>query len=642
MSVIRLQGGFAQLVPGLCLTTAGDAAPGAVTIDGATALNQCACAVYSEIMKAVLRNVLIAILSICLLSCGGGGARMIVLIIIDTLRADHLGCYGYDAIETPNIDRLAAEGTLYEKAITAVPVTLPSISTILTGAYPAQHGLRDNGPYQLSDEWETLAETLQQAGFVTGAFVSATVLSRDHNLAQGFDVYDDDMSPPYVPYHQEMIEIKEQFQGIERRAGVTVDRAIGWLRKLPRRDAFLMVHLFDPHVPRDPPPPFNETYEGRFYDGEIAYTDHELGRLFDALRKLEGRSQVLTVLVADHGEGLGDHGEQFHGDLLFDETVRVPLILHERGVSRGNRVGRLVRTIDIAPTICAAAGVEPPPWTIGAPLPASDADVTELNGRVDYLETFRPRLSRNWCELRGLRTEQWKLVDGPKLQLYDLSVDDGERSDVADTHPAIRDSLVQLMNTTALGSVHHGSHFAEALELSQEQRKKLESLGYITPKGTRTANTDTLAVWYFPPKERGAALGLPDPRDKVEASYHRIVAESYYSAAQSALEAGDFTTAAQRFGMAIRNKRDFPEAYLGMAEVARRVRRNDIATKYLREAREVMPHNVAIIDALADVLTQSGHVDSALAVVEEALDAGVTDSTLMARRAFLRRRAGTR
>lgn len=589
-----------------------------------------------------LLNLVVGVLTLSLFSCAGGGERLIVLLVVDTLRADHLGCYGYAAAATPNIDRLADEGTLYENAITAVPVTLPSVSTILTGAYPAQHGLRDNGPYQLGDEWVTLAERLRQDGFMTAAFVSAAVLSRDHNLAQGFDVYDDDMSVPYVPYHPEMIEIQDEFQGIERRADSTVDRAIAWLRNLPRRDAFLMVHLFDPHVPQDPPPPFREKYAGRFYDGEIAYVDEQVGRLLDAIHEFRGHSRVLTVFVSDHGEGLGDHGEHFHGDLLFEETVRVPLIVRGRGVTKGRRVKQMVRTIDIVPTICSAAEVEAPPWTVGRSLPGVAGGVATTEGRVAYIETFRPRLSRNWCELRGLRTPRWKLVEGPGFELYDLGVDPGETNNLSGSRPAIRDSLVALMNATGLGSVRHGSHFAEALELSEEHRKKLESLGYITTRQTQIVTTDSLAVWYFPPENRGAALGLPNPRDKVEASYNRVVAESYFSVAESALKAGDYTTAAQRFEMALRHKQDFPEAYLGMAEVARRVRRDDVATKYLREARRIMPRNPSIAGALADVLARSGHVDSALTVVEETIAAGVVDSTLIARRAVLRRESGDR
>ncbi|MDH3217645.1 MAG: sulfatase-like hydrolase/transferase [Candidatus Krumholzibacteria bacterium] len=591
-------------------------------------------------------HIVLAVLSLLLVSCGGARNRMVLLIVVDTMRADHLGCYGYGAIDTPHIDRLAHEGILYETAISAVPVTLPSVATILTGAYPLQHGLRDNGPYQLSDQWLTLAECLQQAGYSTGAFVSAAVLSRDHNLVQGFDVYDDDMAAPYVPHHPLMIPIKDQFQGTERRAELTVDRAMAWARNRGNQNIFLMVHLFDPHVPRDPPPPFPELYSQRLYDGEIAYVDREIGRLLAELRRTRRGSDILTIVVADHGEGLGDHEEELHGDLLFEETMRVPLILHGPGITPGARVEELVRTVDIVPTICAATGIKPPDWSIGTPLPRShskdEAGLSQSRqpvGRTAYLETFRPRLANNWCELRGLRTQHWKLIEGPGYELYDLSGDGKESDNVAEKHQGVRDSLIQVMDRVALRSFRRGSHFAESLDLSQEKVKKLESLGYITPTRARPPAGDSLAIWYFPPAQRGRALGLPNPRVQVAATYQRMMAESLCGSARAALRKGDLQEAARLYQQAIRHKETLAVAHLGLAEVARRAGRMDTAVSTLEAAQNVLPEDPAIAGALTDALVTVGRFDEALRVVEHAINTGFADSVLYEKRAGLRERS---
>lgn len=563
------------------------------------------------------------------------------------MRADRLGCYGYESIETPHMDRLAAEGILYENAISAVPVTLPSITTILTGAYPVQHGIRDNGPYRLGDQWVTLAERMQEAGFVTGAFVSGTVLSRDHNLVQGFDEYDDDVSAPYEPYQDAMKSLRDQFQGIERRAGLTVDRALEWLGGQPAQEVFLLVHFFDPHLPYDPPPPFRSTYKGRYYEGEIAYVDHEVGRLFEGIDKHRKPSEVFTVLVSDHGEGLGDHDEMLHGDLLFEETIRAALIVRGEGVAPGARAKQVVRTVDIVPTICAAANIDPPDWGVGNPLPGIEFrggpdshSPKNPFGKVAYMETFRPRLARNWCELRGVRTDRWKLIEGPGLELYDLSVDPKETENVIAQYGAVADSLLPLMDEFAFWSVRRGSHFAASLELSEEQRRKLRSLGYVTPESSEPATSDSLAVWCFPPDERGPALGLPHPRTKVAASFRRNVANSYYRTAIAAMERGDLENATWGFQMALRYKKDYPKAYLGLAEVERRAGRSQAALKHLQQAQSVLPKDPVIAGELADGFAAIGRVDDALQVIDDAIAVGFADSALVEKRAALRREAG--
>ncbi len=564
----------------------------------------------------------LAVVALLAASAGRPQPRLVVLIIIDTLRADHLGCYGHDAIETPHLDQLAREGTLYAQAITAAPVTLPSVTSIMTGAYPVQHGIRDNGAYQLGDAWCTVGERFAEAGYRTGAFVSAGVLGREHRLDQGFEVYDDDFGAPFTIYDPVIDALDVARQGIERRANDTVDQALAWALDHRGEDLFLCLHLFDPHLPRDPPPAFRRAYAHNLYDGEIAFTDSEIGRLLAGLRVAWSPREMLTVVVGDHGEGLGDHEEELHGFLLFDELVRVPLILHGRGIRSGQRVAEVVRTIDIAPTICAIAGLTTPDDCVGHLLPGvSPAGGNELAympaggsfGRVAYLETLRPRLSHNWCEQRGLRTERWKLVTGPDPELYDLVADPGERHNLAVRLPQVRDSLCSLMDAVGLAARSRDAHAAGRVAMSPEQEERLRSLGYVTRSGSApAANTesavaeeDSVALWGFSREARGVTLGLPSPRETLPAYNRRLAARSHL-----------------RVGMAALSRDDL-----------------DAAEAALHKAASIDPQFADPHLRFAEVCSRRGDAAGALRVLEAALAAGLASPEIYERLAALRRGA---
>lgn len=573
--------------------------------------------------------------SLFLGSCGEPGPKLVVLLVVDTLRADRLGCYGYEEIETPNIDRIAAEGVLYDNAMTTVPVTLPAMSSIFTGTYPPQHGVRDNGSYELSSSWTTLAETLKAHGFSTGAFVSAAVLDPVHNLSQGFDVYDADVSMYYQPYSPLLAPIDDEIQGIERRAEVTVDRALEWLRTQDGNDAFLVVHLFDPHLPRDPPPPFREQYAGREYEAEIAYADQELGRLLESIDELRDLDDALIVFLADHGEGLGEHGETLHGDLLHEATTRVPLIVRGPGLPKGRRVSGVVRTVDVYPTVCAYLALPTPDAIVGSPLlelglePVGPPTTSARFRTTAYLETFRPRLTHGWCELRGLRTDRWKLIDGPRYELYDLDADRAELVDLADREPAVRDSLAKLLDRVALLAAHQGASTAGEVEIDDEMAEKLLSLGYVTPRGRRISSEtggerslksekkgylsatsvamspESLAVWLYAPEERGRALGLPHPAERVQAAQDRIVARSFYTSAVGLLEDGNPQEAAARFRIAFEKSPQFTDAYLGFVDAALRAGHREAAVECLKLAQKELASDERIATRLEGLLDGS-------------------------------------
>src|ERR1700687_3355567 len=269
----------------------------------------------------------------------------VILITIDTLRADHVGCYGAQSVKTPTLDALAHDGIVFERAISQVPLTWPSHAVILTGTYPFQNGVQDFTGQPLAPQFRTVSQAFQHAGYATGAVVSAFVLDRSWGLARGFDFYDDAFSAETFQ--------KKDIGLVDRRAGESVDHAIAWLKKTPRRPFFLWLHLYDPHSPYDPPEPYRSEYRNHPYDGEIAYADHELGRLISWLRQNKLYDSSLIVALSDHGESLGEHGEDEHGFFLYNATVHVPLIVKPpagSGLSPGRR-REPVETASVAPTL---------------------------------------------------------------------------------------------------------------------------------------------------------------------------------------------------------------------------------------------------------------------------------------------------
>lgn len=351
----------------------------------------------------------------------------LVLVTIDTMRYDRMGCSGDSGIDTANLDSLAQRGVLFENAVTVAPLTAPSHATIFTGLYPMVHKVRDTGGFVLDRSHLTLATILHQRGWDTAAFVGSSVLKRHFGFNQGFAVYDDEMP-------------KASSGGLvgeyaERRAGVVVDRAIRWLDSRARNPFFLWVHVYDPHSPYNPPSPFREKYRGRLYDGEIAYTDQQLGRLFAAVAKRPPADQTLIAVLSDHGEGLGEHGEYNHGVFLYDSTLRIVFLLAGPGVPAGLRVRQQARTIDFLPTVLALMGGTAPDGLPGTSLTPTFSG-KEVPTQYSYMETLYPKINMGWAELRGIRTNQWKYIRAPHPELYDLLQDPGEKANLARSHYA--------------------------------------------------------------------------------------------------------------------------------------------------------------------------------------------------------------
>ncbi len=456
----------------------------------------------------------------------------VLVITLDTTRADHLGSYGRARVKTPRLDGLAAEGTLFEKAFTPIPSTFPSHSTLFTGRYPASHGVHDNAVYSLGAEQRTLAELLHERGYATGAFVSAFVLDHQFGLDQGFEVYDDQVDLPLMKFDvsklpKELDPARRKWEvtlatAYQRRGDATTTAALQWLGGLGSRPCFLWVHLFDAHQPYQPPPPWDRAYDPDYqgpmngdqrafwplqargairradvdhmvalYDGEISWLDEQVGRLLEGVRKVGRWNETLVLVVADHGEGLGEHSQIFeHNSEIYEETVHVPLLVRRPEESaRGARVGALVRTLDVAPTLLDWLGLDPEPAMQGRSLlPFTDRsaevrDAAEGAGEV-LLEALRERQVNPVAEsLLGLRSETFKVIvalDGAgavkRVELYDLAADPGEKHDLADSQPARADKL------RARALELHGSlprpASSGARELGALESEALRALGY--------------------------------------------------------------------------------------------------------------------------------------------------------------------
>ncbi len=403
----------------------------------------------------------------------------VYLITIDTLRADHVGCYGYKQVETPALDALAADGVRFTEAFTHSPITNTSHITILTGLLPSVHGVTDFG-IPLSPQHATAAELLKQHGYQTAAFIGAVILDSNTlapGLDRGFDFYD---NFPKTDSKNSDGTKKERWGRVERRGMEVVEHAEAWFEKHRAGPHFVWVHLYDPHDPYEPPPPFSEKYTDHLYDGEIAYADSALARWIAFLKKAGVYDNALIVVTGDHGEGLGEHGEETHGLFLYDSTLHVPLILKTplktaAGAHRGSVIDAQVRTTDILPTILSATGVSAPAELNGEsllPLIDKKDDEKQSSNRALFGETDYP-LRWGWAPLRALRADGTKLIEAPRPELYDLRADPNELKNLY----APDNSKVQVMQT----------------EMAKWKAK-------LPPPGKSSKPGET----------------LPDPKDKVE------------------------------------------------------------------------------------------------------------------------------
>ncbi len=426
----------------------------------------------------------------------------LVLVTVDTLRADRVGAYGYSKARTPNLDGLAASGVRFEKAFSPVPITLPSHACMLTGTYPMRNGMHDFSGNRLDPALPTLATVLKAKGYATGAVVGAAVLDSRFGLNNGFDFYYDNFD------FNRMLETN--LDAMERPGNLVMDQALAWLRKNSARRFFLWVHLYDPHHPYNPPAPYN-TQLADAYDGEIAFADAQVGRLLRYLKLGGLLNNTLIVMAGDHGEGLGEHGEKTHGFFIYNSTLQVPLILKlpTSMPAARKQVPDAVTLVDVMPTVLEALRIPLPPQVQGRSLLPLLKGKGEPETSPLYAESYLPRLHFNWSELRGIQWGNYRLIDGPKPELYDLSRDPGETQNLYQQKPAVAEE-VRAQLGGVIQKYSAGGESAQKTSLDPAMAERLQALGYAALPGGSNPTISNRE--------------LPDPKDRIQ--MYELVSEA--------------------------------------------------------------------------------------------------------------------
>lgn len=502
-------------------------------------------------------------------TAASGDKPDIILVTIDTLRADSVGFAGNTSVKTPFLDRMAGEGIVFTNAHAHNVVTLPSHTNILTGLYPFQHGVRDNSGFKLDAKHATVAAMLKNAGYTTGAFIGALPLDARFGLNQGFDVYDDNYGKGAGT-----LDFKVQ----ERSAGAVCAAASTWWQSNEGKKRFLWIHVYDPHAPYHPPEPFASQYASDEYLGEIAYTDDTLGKTLEPM--LAANPNTLLIITADHGEARGDHGEQTHGLFAYESTLKIPLVVREPGKAQHRVDERYVRHIDIVPTILEHAGVQKSAELLGAPLDASG------DKRDSYFESLSATLNRGWAPLTGVIHGSDKYIDLPVAEYYDLPHDPAEKNNLRADKRREVEAARQILASFNAGAA------APNRNVSSEEAAQFRSLGYLG--GTAAAKKSYTAA--------------DDPKNLVEidAKMHQIVELYETNKLDQALTLAKQVVAAR------------PDMSAGLellAFVQQQKEQVGDAIANLRKAIETGTATEEMRMRLGLLLTESGHVDEAVKVL---------------------------
>jgi choline-sulfatase len=509
----------------------------------------------------------------------------LLLVTVDTVRADHIGTYGYGLAETPSLDGLAVQGVRFARASSPVPLTLPAHATILSGLLPPRHGVRNNGAERFPDGPATLATKLGAVGYRTGAFIGAFVLDHRFGLARGFDQYDDDIA------RERVADLDA-----ERPGRVVVDRALAWLAEKSGKPFFAWVHLYDAHAPYLPPEPFRTRHADRPYDGEIAEVDAQVGRLLDALDRQGVAGRTVVAVVGDHGEELGEHGELTHGLLLYEPSLHVPLVLRAPGVlPTGWVVETPVNLVDLAPTLAALLG-SPLPVTAGWPLDGRDLSARlrehQEPAAADLYAESLYGTCFGWSPVFALRRGEMKYVEAPRPELYDLGRDPGESRNLESRLAGEGKELAARL-AALVGS---GGKVAAPAEMDAEARARLRSLGYLA--GASLAG--------------GAGAKGKDPKDAV-------VLFRAFEEAHGTLVAGRVAEARTLYERLVADDPANPVFVGQLAETCRRMSDYERAVALYRQAVAIAPQDRDARYNLAVTLQEAGRADEAL----EALTAAI-------------------
>ncbi len=515
-----------------------------------------------------------------------GGNLNLLIITIDTLRADHLGIYGYTQTKTPNIDRLAEKGILFRNAYSHVPLTLPSHCSLFSGTLPIFHGVRDNG-YRLPSSTETLAEIFKKSGFQTAAFVGAFPLDSRFGLNRGFDVYDDLYGSKNV--------IRD-LSFVERKAEDVNRNVFEWLARNREKKFFIWVHYFDPHAPYEPPSPFKEEYRGREYDGEIAYTDSAVGTLLQKLAQWKLMDTTLVILTADHGEALGEHQETTHGIFIYDSTLSIPLIFFNSKILPSKKViSDPIGLIDIAPTILDLMGLPKSGNMQGTSFKDLILAGKSRPESYVYIESVAAMMDRNWAPLQGLRTADWKYIEAPLPELYDLRNDPHETNNIIKKNLSQAQRLQEKLKSLIKSYSSPAASRLLQTERDKETRDKLMSLGYISGK-----------------VPHGDA-SRPDPKTM-------IAVDNLFNDAIIASETGNLETADRLYKEVIQKQPNFIVGYEYAAYNYYKMGKLDVAVNLLKKAVDLNLTTTSLISRLGLYLQEAGRPEESIQILERAVE----------------------
>ncbi len=495
----------------------------------------------------------------------------VLLISIDTLRADWLSCYGSRHLKTPNIDGLAERGVLFSRAFANTSTTLPSHTNILLGVTPPYHGVHDNSSFVVREEFLTLAEHLKEHGYSTGAFIGAFALDSRFGLDQGFDTYDDEFEDKRIKKPSE----------VERKAEKVIERTLIWLKK-QEEPWFLFVHCWDPHGPYEPPEPFLTQYKEHPYTGEVAYVDFMLGKLFAYLEENNLFEETLVIFTGDHGESLGQHGEETHGFFAYNTTIWIPLIIASPGLEN-RRVEHYVSHIDIFPTVCEILNVEKPSFLQGISLVPALLGKKASKSPI-YFESLHPYYSKGWAPLRGFILNKEKYIQSPIPEFYDLAEDFDELKNLAERkrlgkHEKELEKIINQMTSPE-------NKRAEK-RLDEESLEKLRSLGYVS------SSQDTRKESFT--RDDDVKVRLP-----------------YYNQAMNGLkqyERGNKKQGFETLKALITERKDVAVAYINLASLYRKEKRLRDAVEVLMMGHENVPSNFLLFMTFVNYLLDAKQYD---------------------------------
>ncbi len=516
----------------------------------------------------------------------------IVFITLDTVRADHLHCYGNSKTKTPNIDALAKSGVLFETAVTQAPLTLPSHASMFTGTNPNVHHVRDTGGFVLQPSSVTMATILRNHGWNTAAFVGAVVLKRAFGFNQGFSMYDD------------LMPGGSGGEGMMRNAGATVDHGLAWLNSQPTQSSqpfFVWLHFYDAHQPYVPPPAeFQRQYPGDTYDAEIAYMDQQIGRFVNSVKKRSSTQNTLFVVLSDHGESLGDHGEYQHGVFLYDSTLRIAWVMAGPGIPAGVRVWQQARTVDLLPTVLDLLGGKASPGVQGTSLiPAFTGKPVATE--YSYEETMYPKFIMNWASLRGIHTAEWMYVRAPKPELYDLKNDPAELHNVIEAHPKEYRELDQQLKLLI------GNNDAEQVvsqQMDAQTMEKLRSLGYLGGSSQQSASLDSTGA---------------DPKDQVE------ILKLLHQAKDTPADEMSSSRRIELYRKALAKDPSNPALYYALGDEYQRTGQNEANLQLCLEALHHGVTGPMILSRLGQLYLSRGDAKQAIAYYEPAVKMDPTD-----------------